>query len=134
MHVIIYKIWKLETFIIWLVLVLPKLYSGYSVRLICLTLLRLVPSFTLSSTSHVKSPVKEKSKASTSEDVPVVQPQSQSNSTVQVNAQAQAKPQSRDQTQVDNRPNIKISLRILYHLNDLIGQDLLNLTFYTSKK
>ena len=27
------------------VLVLPKLYSGYSVRLICLTLLRLVPSF-----------------------------------------------------------------------------------------
>ena len=27
------------------VLVLPKLYSGYSNRLICLTLLRLVPSF-----------------------------------------------------------------------------------------
>ena len=36
---------KPNRLLIWLVLVLPKLYSGYSVRLICLTLLRLVPSF-----------------------------------------------------------------------------------------
>ena len=63
-----------------------------------------------------------------------MQPQSQSNSTVQVNAQAQAKPQSRDQTQVDNRPNIKISLRIFYQLNDLIVLDMLNLIFLTLQK
>ena len=36
---------KPNRLLIWLVLVLPKLYSGYSVRLICLTLLRLGPSF-----------------------------------------------------------------------------------------